>query len=394
MAKNKRIARRKPLRRIKTNTDQPKTYRRWLRKSPRLEVALAEAERRFGNLSYVHGVGLGRKYCESEKRGGVRPRSTLGLCVTIWVKEKVDIAQLPQIERIPKYLTVNVMGYDRPVRVLTDVVVVGDIDDDSEESGDNWPVSGDVRPGARHSCGLAAVGSSSGRFASGEANLGTTGAMIKVGTGVYGTTAAHTIISVSNGKHNVPAFARGFGVKGREWIRIQPSAFFPGSIRVGPHIRDVLLFLIPDGLATTRNDVWPPYFHGKIATSEDVTSAVETDDLNGFVWVERNGECIKRPCSVWQGSGNFRRKPTHALLQYSFVWMYKFRSNDDQHRTKRGDSGACVFIPSANGSEYRLLGFHFFRKNDVGFAVDAESFLRSAVGIPNFDFTFAGLVKS
>ena len=397
MANSKRTVRRKPLRRIKTNTDQPEIYQQWLGKSPRLKAALAEAERRFGDLPYVHGVGLGRKYRESEERGGTRPRSTLGLCVTIWVKEKVDVAQIPQSERIPKYLTVNVTDRDRPVRVMTDVVVVGDNDindDDGEESGDNWPTAGDVRTGARHSCSLVAVESSSGRFAVGEAKLGTTGTMIEIGTSVYGTTAAHTIFPVSHGKHNVPSYPRGFGVKGRDWIRIQPSTFFPGSIRVGPHIRDALLFLVPNGLAATGDDVWPPDFHGRIATVEDITAAVDTDDLSGFVWVERDGERIKRSCSVWQGSGNFSRRKTRDLLQYSFVWMYKFRSYHDQHRTKGGDSGAGVFIPAANGNEYSLLGLHFFRKNDVAYAVDADNFLRAAVGVPNIDFTFAGLAKS
>ncbi len=398
MAKSKRTARRKPLRRMKAKTDQPKTYRRWLKKSPRLKAALAEAERRFGDLPYVHGIGLGRKYYESEERGGTRPHSTLGLCVAIWVKEKVNTTELPQNERIPKYLMVKVRGHERPVRVMTDVVVVGDNninnDNDGEEAGDNWPTAGDVRPGARHSCSLARIGSRRGRFADGDAKLGTTGALIKIGTDAYGTTAAHTVISVSKGEHNAPSHPRGFGVKGKDWIRIQPSAFFPGTIRVGPHIRDALLFLVPNSFTAAGDDVWPPDFHGRLATDEDITATLDTDDLSGFVWVERNGERIKRPCSVWQGSGSVRRRTTRALLQYSFVWMYRFRSDGDQHRTKGGDSGAGVFIRAANGSEDRLLGLHFFRKNDVAYAVDAENFLRSTAGVPGIDFTFATLATS
>lgn len=392
MAKSKRTTRRKPLRRIKAKTDKPKVYRKWLRESPRLKAALAEAERRFGGLPYVHGIGLGRKYCESDNRGGSCPRSTLGLCVTIWVREKVDVAQLPQSERIPKYLTVNVKGLERPVRVMTDIVTVGDNninEDGGEEAGDEWPTAGDVRPGARHTCSIVAVRSASGHFAAGAAKLGTTGAIIEVGTSVYGTTAAHTIIPVSKGKHRAPSHPRGFGVRNQAWIRIQPSAFFPGTIRVGPRIRDALLFQVPNDLATTSNDVWPPNFHGWFATDQDIKAALKTDDLSGFVWVERNGKRLKRPCSLWDSSDNFRRRPNGILLEYTFVWKYKFQSNQNRHRTKGGDSGACVFIPSADGSEDRLLGLHFFRKGDVACAVDAENFLRDVGGTPGTDFTFA-----
>jgi len=306
-----------------------------------------------------------------EGRGGTYPRSTSGLCVTIWLKEKVDVAQIPKSERIPKYLTVKIKGQDRPVRVITDVVSIGNSNinnDGADEAGDTWPTAGDVRPGARHTCSLKAVSSAGGEFGNDEAHIGSAGAIVEVGTSVYCTTAAHTIISVSHGQQDAPSHPRGFGVKDQKWRRIEPSAFFPGSIRVGPHIRDVFLLRVPDNFVASGEGIWPPDFHGRFATNQDIEAALHTDALTGFVWVERNRRRVKRPCSLWRGSDDFRREPHGHLLEYSFVWMYKFLSDKKRDTTKKGDSGAGVFIPAVNVNECRLLGLHFFRDGAIACA--------------------------
>jgi hypothetical protein len=47
--------------------------------------------------------------------------------------------------------------------------------------------------------------------------------------------------------------------------------------------------------------------------------------------------------------------------------------------TVQGDSGAPVFIRSADQARHRALGFHFLHDQGIGFAVDASAFFAEAL---------------
>jgi hypothetical protein len=365
----------------------------WFRKYPSLRLAYHEAKRRFGRLKEVYGIGIGRKFSERKGKYGPAPKKTGGFAVKIFVKEKRETHELQPSQRIPRSISVHPKGRSQKTRVLLDVVAAGTAKQEGalQQGSGGWPTAKSIMPGRRFSFGNDVASRTSGAFQNGEAELGTTGALIEKNGDYWATSAGHVFVRTCAGRFNAPRGLRALGVDGNQWTAVPDTSFFPATISRRGMIRDAMLFLVPPAFVPSPRVTWPTDFRGELSTQEDIQAALMSEDSCGFIWVERSGSSVRADIDLQAGVPFFDTAVTcegsQIAFSYGFVWQMRFMT---AMQTIGGDSGAPVFLNGADGS-LRLLGFHFLAASDQGtaYAVDAKGFLRDVAGELNTDYRFA-----
>jgi hypothetical protein len=378
-----------PIRRIKASAPVSPT-RLWCNEQPILDAAYAQVKSRFSTLANVCGFGLGRKFFESTNQYAPRTLTTGGLCIQIFVDKKVSLEKIPKNARIPKYITVVDQMSRTRKRVRLDVMTVSNPKLQGSTYKHDWPSAEVINVGRLFTFGTDVADRASGVFKSGEAELGTVGAIIKRSNGAYlAVSAGHVFANPCGQDLSAPQGDRRVGVEGKHWSRIPDRSFKPTRLENSGLFRDALCMAIIDKMLPRRVS-WPPLFDYKLATDEDIRAAIDADDVRGFVWVDRDGAPLEGlKIDVMSGVDDFAPLICpQGRVPYGFVWPYRYL----EESTVGGDSGAGVFIQAADQAAIRLLGFHFLfdADNGRGYAIDAGQFLRSTFDAePGQNYNFA-----
>lgn len=356
----------------------------WRQRYPVLSLAFDEARRRFGTLPGVCGFGIGRKFHESENCYSKNSSSNGGLCIMIFVDNKINSAELPRSHRIPSSITVQVPGKKVRCSVQLDVMAAGKPKLQAELHKHEWPTAGEMNVGRIFSFGYSLADEPNGVFERGEAELGTVGAIIKRGQKTFlAVTAAHVFINTCGEDLSAPQGDRKVGVQEKKWLRSPDRSFKPTTLGDSTLLMDAMCMAIIKDILPKRIS-WPPLFDYQLATYDDIQAAIYANEVGGFVWVERPGMPVEGlRLDLLAGLDEFRPWVCpDKRSEYGFVWPYRFLDEF----TIGGDSGAGVFVPAHNKAAVRLLGFHFLCDEDSGrgYAVDARLFFnrtfRAALG--------------
>lgn len=370
--------------------------RRWLNKYPVLKGALTRAQKRFGDLPGVLGLGIGRKYHESKKKYGAAPINTGGFCIKVLVERKK--ATLPQKEKIPRSLRVTIPGEKASYQVLIDVVALARSGEKlgshkKLQEGRGWPTAGVVTPGRLFAFGRGTTDEYGMGFTkSQQVRLGTTGVVIKTRVGdYYAVSAGHVFAEPCQKDTDRPKGLRAVGVKDRSFIPVEGDEFFPSSIEDGGVISDVIGYRVPSSVLPEEFS-WPDGFTRELATQDDIERAIlEEGKRTAFVWVER-GE-IDRPQAIpvdlelkLTGFKDYVNCESGSVdLEYGTSWGLLYTSKE---KTMGGDSGAAVFVIAEDGFHCRLLGFHFLMSGGRSYAMDAKTFLEANFKNPQRELVF------
>ncbi|MCP4267216.1 MAG: hypothetical protein GY777_16875 [Candidatus Brocadiaceae bacterium] len=363
---------------------------RWFRAYPVLRIAYREVNLRFGKANNVFGIGIGRKYSESENRYLALPKSTGGLCIKIFVERK--LMEVDRDERIPAWINISVPGEEKKRRVLLDIVSVGGkvtnqpVIAKLQRGKVRWPLTGKLNPGNlfafRQYINNKPV-----------TKVGTTGVLIRYQDGShFGISASHVFTDPCRNNYNSPVGECELGTLEDKWRSVRGGDFFPPVTKTSDCIRDVMRFpapadFIPDGV------IWPDGFLKELATQNDIDRAVKAETVTGFIWVDRAGQRKKIDVDLEAGIPKFKIHITcdnnTRKMVYVMVWPMRFKGDTT---TLKGDSGSPVFLYSEDNSGCRLLGIHFLEVEDGNhaYAMDAKSFFRDILlSTPNKDVWFA-----
>jgi hypothetical protein len=365
---------------------------RFFRRHPALRIAFNIARRRFRDYPGVRGIGLGRRYIESEKRYHEGTSPFDGFCIKVLVARKIDIESLPPAMLIPRSIKVTPPGLRKQVEVFIDIVTAGNPRLQFSNGAifsayyeHSWP-TGDrnyFEPGRIFTYSINPVNREHSSFSpDDERRLGTIGAVI-VGEDArhYAISSAHVFLDYCEGHYEAPSRRHGVGVRYRDWIRLGYGAETPYRIIDNyKRIFDVMALRLPKSshLIKEVGIGWPPNFQGKLADSDDYEVAIRSNYSNAFLWIERNGRSIRLPCDLDSGINYLITNScgsSYPDISYPFAWPTRFLSDV---RPVQGDSGAGLYVPAASGNEVRLLGFHFMYdyKTCMGYSMSARSFFR------------------
>jgi len=358
----------------------------WFRRHPALKAAYAEARRRFEGRPGVLGVGIGRRFHESANGYSPQRDAHDGLCLKIFVERKRDA--VPRRERIPKWLVVSVPGRRKRVRVDVDVVAAGDPSRRREparqDAGRAWPHHGLIDPGHLFAFGRAPAAQTPSPFRPSDAELGTTGALLRFVDGSkWAVSAGHVFTSPCDDRYGAPTTPRALGVRDATWDTTAADGFYPPTILGSIGIRDLMLFPVPpqflpaDGAAT-----WPDGFDGTLATQADIERAILDERPTAFLWVDRYGARPRAlPVDLEAAIPVFeaRVKCSGATRSFTYVTTWPLRFLPGAETTIGGDSGAPVFLWGEDNTTCRMLGMHFLEWKNHSFAMDARSFLREVL---------------
>src|SRR5690606_24348482 len=354
---------------------------RWFREYPLLRRAFDEAKRRYADLEGVCGIGVGRKFSEKRHTYGPTPDATGGLCIQIAVREKKAAKGR---ERLPKWMMIAPRKGAKRRRVLIDVVTVGTpgLGGALQEGGRSWPSARSILPGRLFAFGKHEASQVHQPFRSNEVRFGTAGAVIAIGDRHFAASAGHVFTVPCDDTFDAPAGTRAIGADGRRWVAIREADFSPRTIRPLGVVYDAVLFEVPSALRASSY-AWPDRFLFDFAHAEDVQVATQSEVAEAFVWVEREGHDRPRGLPV-DLLATFTQLTipvdcSGQSIDLAYGRVFKLRFIDDR-RTIGGDSGAPVFVRAADGSGYRLLGFHFLCWNDSSYAFDARFFFGEVLG--------------
>lgn len=355
-----------------------------------LNRALEIAKKRFGDFDGVCGIGLGRKFHESTGAYGVAPELTDGLCVKVMVAEKR--ADVPRSQRIPRWIVVRRSGTSPGGRVLVDVVTVGRPRRQKpsamrQQSGRGWPTAGFVGPGRIFVFGRKPASETAQPFpSSANVEVGTVGAALRTKDDRYFvTSAAHVFCSPCSGNLGPPNGRFPLGAQGRSWIAIADSDFAPAHVSIGDRVYDAMLFEVPRAFIPSFADSWPDGFLEELASPEDIRAALRSDKTNGFVWVERIGYSrpVRIPVDLHVELEDWKTMVAcgNGVASMHYGPSYALRFTGSGAKTIGGDSGAAVYIESADRTGYRLLGFHYLLSKDASYCLDARRFFADVLGV-------------
>lgn len=364
---------------------------RWFRAYPVLRIAYREIKQRFGKTNNVFGIGIGRKYSESENSYLALPKSTGGLCIKIFVERK--LMEVDRDKRIPAWIDILVPGEEKKRRVLLDVVSVCGKDTNQpviaklQKDKVRWPLADKLNPG--------------NLFAFKQNNVtkvGTTGALIRYQDGsYYGISAGHVFTDPCGNNYNKPDGECELGILRNKWKNVSGGDFFPPDTKTSDWIRDVMRFPVPADFIPD-DVIWPDGFLKELATQNDIDRAVKAEKVTGFIWVERAGKRKKIDVDLEAGIPKFKIPITCGTgsreMTYVMVWPMRFKGDaiNGDVTTMKGDSGSPVFIYTEDNSGCRLLGMHFLavKNGSHAFAMDAKSFFRDVLlSKPNKNVWFA-----
>jgi hypothetical protein len=360
-----------------------------------LKKAYAEALRRFGNLPGVCGVGIGRRFLESEGRYHEKKSASNGYCIKVLVRHKQKPSKLKKREKIPCWIGVG--GRPRK-RVEVDVVSVAGIK--SRKPGRlgearGKPTAGVVDVGRTFEFTRTTVVEQdlTPGFIPPQPKLGTVGAIVwtKNRTTFHAVSASHVVLEFCAGNLNAPADGRAVNVSDSDWYFVPANAYRPRTVQVASCIRDALSFKIPVSVRPPSVQ-WPDGFTGELATPADIDRAILSDRASGFVWVERRGSQRSRMIPVdLEMMVDPATLPVDCAgveqaMGFAQVWRMRFipdpNKPEEDQTTLGGDSGAAVFLWAENNSDCRLLGFHIYETPEQThtYATDAKWFLLQAFG--------------
>lgn len=380
-----------------SRTRRHAVFDRWFRDYPILRLAYRRLCDRVGSDPNVNAVGIGIKYSEKARRYVPTSSFATGnLCLKVFVRKKGG--RISGGRRVPRWLSVSDPHSGKTYRVPTDVVTAGVpqsecLSPGKLQSGRGWPAAGCIDTGRLFAFGRDKASATPPKFGEKDVRLGTTGGLIRLNDkSLRAISAGHVFTTPCEKLYACPDGVRAIGTKGRGWYRLDGSSFFPSTVLCGKWVRDVMSFRVPNGCHPTRTS-WPDGFLRELATQEDVDQAIQSTAATGFIWVERKGSARPVPISVDLEAGlPFFKTPvecgtSEVEMQYGMTWPLRFRTSDT---TIGGDSGSGVFLWTEDNCHCRLLGFHFMRRQNLSYAMDAAAFFREAMGaVPNKDFEFA-----
>ena len=362
-------------------------YRALLRRYPILRLAHAEAIERFLKLPGVCGIGIGRKFSETNNAYMKGNDATGGMAIKVYVTDKLESPK--RRDRIPKWIIVEDPENGAGRRVGMDVVTVGE---PQMSSGHGWPSAGAVTPGRIFAFGnIPANGTT---FSTAE--LGTPGAVVRHSNGIVAAiSAAHVFMPLCSGARQPPTDPRAIGVLDKYCRTLPAYSFFPADVRsnLGDDVvRDVMSFTIPDAIVPGTFS-WPSNFKRELARDDDIERALLATTPTAFIWVERDGNGpVMIPVDLESGAPRIQIditcNSTTVKMTYAMIWRMRFI--DESKTTISGDSGSGVFIWDENNVDCRLLGFHFIEWDNASYAADARAFFRGAFGtLPGDGIEFA-----
>lgn len=380
-----------------TTTAGTSAYLDWVFKSrPLLKAAYQQAMSRFKDLPGVCGIGIGRRFHETD--GCYAPARTpnIDYCIKVFVRRKLK--KIKPKEKLPRWIAIRPRGSRRSARVGLDVVSVlsggkgkpGRLTADSR----GGPTAGMIDVGHLFACTTQTVPDPlPPGFSPEDANLGTVGAVVRSADGavVHAVSASHVFIELCQGEVNAPNDKRAVSVAKSQWELLTAGSFRPLTVAMDSCLRDALAFRIPPNIRPSLPH-WPDGFTGELATQEDIERAILADSASGFVWVERRGLARPRMIPVdLEAMADPLVLPVHCQggdkdLAFIQTWRFRFMTGPgrpaDEQNTLPGDSGSGVFLWSENNSDCRLLGFHFYETDDQtqSYAADADWFLKQAFG--------------
>lgn len=360
----------------------------WSLTDPTLQAAYEVAKKRFKKIPNVAGIGIGRRFLESQGKYAVCKNDGSQLGIKVFVLRK--LTSLSKKDTLPCWIKVKPPGRTRTVRIPVDVVAVKGKKKKGraarQQSGRGWPTAGRVDVGHLFAFSKNAVANPPpAAFSPSDVSLGTVGALIRNpgNTVLHAVSSAHVFIQPCAGRFNSPIDNRAVGVGQSKWTLLPSGSFRPLTVAVNNHVRDALAFEVPLVFRGTPRH-WPDGFTGEFATPEDVQRAIAATTSTGFVWVERPNRDRPRMIPVdLQAIVEPLLLPVDcegSIVNVSYIQAWPFRFISPSDTTEEGDSGAGVFLWAENNSDCRLLGFHFMELGDHSYAVDARSFLTAALG--------------
>jgi hypothetical protein len=363
-----------------------------MRTEPLLVKALRIARARFAGHPDVLAIGIGRKFWQRRNQYARRFRRFSGFCLHIYVRSKKPTSRLALGRRLPRNFSFT-LGRHRPrVSLAVDVIETGRL---SKTAARGWPTARSIQVGRIFGFAQGDLqAGASAQLQSAETELGTPAAMLKFRNGqVFAVSAGHVFADTDHHVFNLPQAPCRITVTGNTAQALPANSLMPASLGTVEGLHDSALMLVPPILVPAEPN-WPAdvmvgstrlSFDGQLATGQDLQAAMASDALNGIVWVERSGASQALPIDLLTWTDHFSN-PDDGI-DYGYLWPYRFLGE----RTIAGDSGSGVFVVSVDGTALRLVGVHVMASTQkgIGYAVEAESFFRMALGAlpPNgYDF--------
>jgi hypothetical protein len=371
-------------------------------RDPVIIAALRYAREKFLAQANVVSIGVGRKFRERESKFAPLRNKRQPFCIKVYVKKKKPRSKLGPRTLLPKFIEVKVPYGSRRGRVPIDVVAVrtpraqrstGQFQGSEQ---DRWPTddpANTVAAGRLITFGFRrAVSQPTGNFSDGEATLGTIGAVIETRNGTLAAiTAGHVFAIFCGGQFETPQDFRGLGAQGRKWWNLGMNAILPSTLRFGQgQLFDTAIFRIPQPIRPPLGNYWPEGFRGRMATTDDYAVALQRRPPNAALWIERNGRSEMLTCVLEGVVSPFGAKTCgNSGPQYLYPRVVQTRFLGTAPASIKGDSGAGLYITSADGNERRLLAFHHMFANGLAFAMLASDFFRNVIILePGSDFRF------